>query len=286
MSQEKTVSQYPVFVMCGRDAVRRKMMIDLDPDEQYPSKALLPFLGKHLIEWQLEALAQSPYISQIYLLGLTQKDIDLNLPVEFIPVRMTADVSEKFGAGLDYLEAQGEAPEMVVISSCDAPGVRTAQVDQFFEALSAQPGLDFMLSLVPEEVMEAAFPGSGRVVGRFRDHKVIPGELYALSPRMIRLQQSLIAELNQRRRRINRQKRRIGMAPMLNFIAKKPQAWVLLARYALGLATLAEGERALGKAFDCRIKSVIIPEAGFGMDMDLPGDYERLEAFIAKSQAG
>jgi CTP:molybdopterin cytidylyltransferase MocA len=284
MSQEK-VSPYPVFVMCGRDAARRKMMIALDPEGRYKSKALLPFLGKRLIEWQLSALARSPYVGKIYLLGLTAEDFAPEQAVEFIPVETTADVSEKFSIGLDYLESRGESPEMVVISSCDAPGVRTAQVNQFFEAIAAQPGLDFALSLVPEDVMEAAFPGSGRVVGRFRDQQVIPGELYALSPRMIRMQRAVIAELNQRRRRINRQKRRIGMAPMLNFIAKKPKTWPLLAKYGLGLATLAEGERALGAAFDCRIKAVIIPDAGFGMDMDLPGDYERLEAFIAQSPA-
>ena len=282
MSQE-TVSQYPVFVMCGRDATRRKMMVALDPKGQYKSKALLPFLGKPLIEWQLEALAHSPYVGKIYLLGLTAADIAPAQAVEFIPVATTADISEKFSLGLDYLKAQGEAPEMVVISSCDAPGVRTAQINQFFEALSCQPGLDFALSLVPETVMEAAFPGSGRVVGRFRDQKVIPGELYALSPRMIRLQQAVIAELSQRRRKINRQKRRIGMAPILNYIARKPQTWPLLAKYGLGLATLAEAERALGAAFDCRIKAILIPEAGFGMDMDLPGDYERLEAFLAQA---
>jgi hypothetical protein len=283
MSQE-TVKPYPVFVMCGRDATRRKMMVALDPEGQYPSKALLPFLGKRLIEWQLEALAQSPYVGQIYLLGLAREDIDLDLPVEFIPVRMTADVSEKFGVGLDYLEARGEPPEMIVISSCDAPGVRTAQVNQFFAALSDQPGSDFVLSLVPEDVMEVAFPSSGRVVGRFRDYKVIPGELYALSPRMIRLQQAVIAELNQRRRRINRQKKRIGMAPMLQYLAKKPQTWALLLKYGLGLATLADGEKALGKSFDCHIRTIIIPEAGFGMDMDLPGDYERLETFMSQAQ--
>ena len=69
MSQATAIKKYPVFVMCGRDATRRKMMVELDPEGKYKSKALLPFLGRRLIDWQLEALAQSPYVENIYLLG-------------------------------------------------------------------------------------------------------------------------------------------------------------------------------------------------------------------------
>lgn len=284
MSQTAAITKFPVFVMCGRDATRRKMMVELDPEGKYKSKALLPFLGKRLIEWQLEALAQSPYVEKIYLLGLSKEDLASSQPVTFIPVNSTANVSEKFVQGLSFLEAQGESPEIIAISSCDAPGVRTAQVDQFLQGLSEHPGADFVIGLVPEDVMEAAFPGSGRVVARFRDQQVIAGELYALSPRVIRMQEALIGNFNQRRRKINRQQKRIGMGPMLKLIGQKPATWGLLAKYGLGLATLSDGEHALGKAFDIQIKSVIIPEAGFGMDMDLPGDYERLETFILQTR--
>lgn len=284
MSQTSAFKKYPVFMMCGRDATRRKMMVELDPEGKYKSKALLPFLGKRLIEWQLEALAHSPYVEMIYLLGLTEEDISLKHPVTFIPVNSTANVSEKFVQGLSYLEAQGEKPEIIVISSCDAPGVKTGQVNQFILGLGEHPGADFVIGLVPEKVMETAFPGSGRVVARFRDQQVIAGELYALSPHMIRMQEALIGNLNQRRRKINRRKKRIGLGPMLKLIARKPRSWGLLAKYGLGLATLADGERALGAAFGIRINSVIVPEAGFGMDMDLPGDYERLETLMQITQ--
>lgn len=284
MSQTTAFKKYPVFMMCGRDATRRKMMIELDPEGKYKSKAMLPFLGKRLIEWQLEALARSPYVEKIYLLGLTEEDITPDVPVSYIPVNSTANVSEKFVQGLSYLEAQGENPEIIAISSCDAPGVKKEQVDLFMQGLTDHPGMDFVVGLVPEDVMEAAFPGSGRVVARFRDHQVIAGELYALSPHMIRVQETLIGNLNQRRRKINRQKKNISLGPMLKLIGRKPRSWGLLAKYGLGLATLADGEQALGAAFGIRIKSVIIPDAGFGMDMDLPGDYDRLKTFMEKAQ--
>jgi len=65
---------YPVLVLCGSDPERRELLKVLDPEEKYPSKVLLPFLGKRVIDWQLEALQASSYVGEIYLLGLTQAD--------------------------------------------------------------------------------------------------------------------------------------------------------------------------------------------------------------------
>lgn len=281
MSKQK---QYPVFVMCGRDVVRRKLMEEMDPEGKYKSKALLPFLGKRLVEWQLEALEQSPYVEGLYLLGLSPEDITLNIPVHFISVETTADVAEKFGAGLDFLESQGKSPDLVVISSCDAPGIRTEDINRFFSALEENRGAEFIVSLVPEEVIEAEFPGSGRVVAHLRDMDVFPGELYALSPRMIRLQQKMITDFNQRRRKINRQKHRITMGPILRLVARRPRTWLLLAKYGLKMATLADAERSVGAAFGCLTKGVVIPDAGFGMDMDLPGDFDRLSDYVRRTK--
>ncbi len=283
MSDQKQ-NQYPVFVMCGRDLVRRKLMEAKDPEGKYKSKALLPFLGKHLIEWQLEALHQSPYVERLYLLGLSPDDISLDFPVDYVPVETVSDVSEKFGAGLDYLESKGKSPSLVVISSCDSPGIKTTDINRYFEALEENQGAEFVVSLVPDEVIEAAFPGSGRVVAHFRDGDVFPGELYALSPRMIRLQQKMIADFNHRRRKINRQKRRISMGPILRLVARHPQTWLLLIKYGLGLATVANAEEAVGAAFGCRTKGVLIPDAGFGMDMDLPQDYDRLLDYVQRTK--
>jgi len=272
--------QYPVFVMCGRDARRRRLMEEIDPEEKYKSKALLPFLGKRLIDWQMEALTQSPYVEGIYLIGLTEEDATFPFPVHYVPIETVSEFADKLTAGMDYLTKLGKEPEIVVISSSDSPGVQTADVDLFFEQLIDQPGYDFVLSLVPEEEIEAIFPGSGRVVLRFRDHQLIPGELYALSPRAIRIGQELIAGISQRRRQINRSVRKISPAPVIRLLAQKPRMWGGILKYLLGWLTLAGAERVFSKSFDCKSKAVIIHNPGFGMDMDLPEDYERLLTYI------
>lgn len=286
MMTQQTQPRYPVFVMCGRDAKRRRLLEVHDPEGKYKAKGLLPFLGKRLVEWQLDVLRESPYVEGLYLLGLSADDITFDYPVHFVPVEATADFADKLMAGNAYLEGLGKSPEMVVISSSDAPGIRLEEVNQFFEALIAHQDSEFVLSLVPEQVAEAEFPKSGRVVARFRDHQLFPGELYALSPRAIGIGHEVISELSARRRKINRTKKKVGMGPMLRFVAKRPPMWPVIVKYLLGIATLADAEKGFSKAFECKTKGVIISNAGFGMDMDLPEDYARLEEYVKKTKLG
>ncbi|HCU56981.1 MAG TPA: hypothetical protein DF984_01915 [Anaerolineaceae bacterium] len=283
---ENQLRTYPVFVMCGRDPRRRRLMEVIDPEGKYKSKALLPFLGRRLVEWQLEELRQSPYVGDMYLLGLSETDLPLAYPVHYVPVTTDAEFADKLVQGLDYLETHGDLPDMIVISSCDTPGIRVEDINTFFNELAVVGGMEFVLSLVPEEVIEAEFPGSGRVVARFRDGPVLPGELFALSPRVIREHSEVIHQLSSRRRKINRQKKKIGMGPILRYVGRKPRVWLLLVGYVLHLATLRGAEKAISAAFGIPTRGVVIPEASFGMDMDLPEDYERLKDYVRRTKLG
>ncbi|MFN2305011.1 MAG: hypothetical protein ACK2TV_14870 [Anaerolineales bacterium] len=277
---EQTHPRYPVFVMCGSDAKRRHILEVRDPEEKYKARAMLPFLGKRLIDWQLDALRQSPFVEDLYLLGLSAEDIRFNFPVHYIPVETRADFADKLMAGKAYLDSIGKKPNMIVISSSDAPGVRLQEVNEFFEQLNKSSGAEFVISLVPNDLVEAVFPKSGRVVVHFKDGDLFPGELYALSPRAIEIGYEVINEISRRRRMINREKKKISMGPILRFVGQRPQMWLVLLKYAIGIATLADAERGFSAAFRCKTKGVVIQNAGFGMDMDLPEDYERLEKYM------
>jgi len=281
---EQLHPQYPVFVMCGRDAERRKLLKVIDPQETYKAKALLPFLGKRLVEWQLEELRQSPYVEDLYVIGLSPDDISFDFPVHYIPAETTADFADKLVLGLDYLVSAGKEPNLVVVSSADAPAIHVKDINAFFESLVQYKDFEFVISLVPEQVAEAVFPQSGRVTARFKDHQVFPGELFALSPRAIRVGRGVINEIGRRRRKINRQARNISLGPLLHYLARKPKTWPVLFKYMLGTATMADAERAFSSAFGCATKGVIIEDAGFGMDMDLPEDYSRLEDYVRKTK--
>ena len=281
---DHTLPKYPVFVMCGRDAKRRKLMEVHDPEGKYKAKALLPFLGKHLIDWQIEELHKSPYVAEIYLLGLSEADITFDFPVQYVAVETNSSVADKLSAGLAFLTGKGIDPRMIVISSSDTPGIRQQEIDTFIQQLEQMKKVDYVQSLVPEAVGEVEFPRCGRAVARFRDHQVFPGELFAISPRAITIANQAIREINDQRRKINRYAKKISIGPMISFIAKRPRTWLFIVKYALKLATLEDAEKALTAAFGIKIKGLIIPDAGFGMDMDLPEDYARLEEFVRRTK--
>jgi hypothetical protein len=252
-----------------------------DPEGRFPAKGLMPFLGKRIMDWQVEALLDSPYVERVYILGLSEDQTNFHHDsVECIPVETTSNVPEKLLAGIHWLKNSGSLPEMVVVSSSDAPGVHTDCIDEFFAGLDQLQDYDFVPSLVPEEVVEAIFPKSGRVVARFRDVHVFPGELFALSVGAIERGQEVIAEVHARRRMINRKTDRIKLGPLVRLMLKSPSAWLFLIKFLLGLATLEDAENAVSRAFNGRVKAIIIPDAGFGMDIDLPEDLERLKAYM------
>jgi hypothetical protein len=281
MTQD-TYPKYPVFVLCGSDSKRRKLLQVLDPEEKYRSKALIPLLGKRVIDWQLEELIQSPYVDDLYLIGLTEEDATFNYPVHYVPSETTAGFPEKMMDGLAYLNSLGIKPDKVVISTADAPAIRLEDINVFFEQVTKFREYDFVLAIVPEESIADVFPLFGRVFARFRDHDVTPGEMYALSPKAIRTGQEIIRDLGNRRRALNRQRSNITLGPVIRYIARKPQTWIFIIKYLLKRATLNDAERAFSAAFNCKSKAVIIRDAGFGMDMDLPEHYESLKTYITK----
>ena len=54
----------------------------------------------------------------------------------------------------------------------------------------------------------------------------------------------------------------------------------MILKYLLRKLRVADTEESLSKAFGLKLKAAIIPDPGFGMDMDLPGDYEKLKSYV------
>ena len=271
---------YPVLVMCGSDRKRRRLLQVHDPEGKYPSKALLPFLGKRVIDWQLEALHDSPHVGRIYLLGLTPEMAEFQMPVEYIPVPVDSSLLEKMLTGLEYLQNKLPDLDHLVVSTSDTPGMTTRSIDQFFQALVDHPEQDLFLSAVPEHSLKGVFAEAGRVVGRFQDQSVFPGELFAMRPRVILTKKDVIQSLSSLRRDFDRTRSKIPLGPILRYLARKPVLWPALLRYQRGTLTIPQAEKAVSSAFNLQAKAVIIDDPGFGMDMDRPEDYHKLERYV------
>lgn len=275
---------YPVLVLCGSDPERRELLKVLDPEEKYPSKVLLPLLGKRVIDWQLEALQASSYVGEIYLLGLTQSDYPIKDPIHHIPIDTTSTILEKISIGSKIISKNYPDLEHIVISTGDAPAITTKSIDLFFRELIQHNDADVLLTGVPEDITLEIFPDHGRVVGKFKDQDIYLGEMFALRNNILPVLENEINQLSSRRRQFNRRSDTSKLVPILRYLARKPGLWLMIIKYLRGILTVDELETILSKVFNLNIKTAIIPDPGFGMDMDLPEDYQKLSDYIKQTK--
>ena len=280
----KSVKTYPVLVLCGSDPDRRELLRVHDPEGKYPSKVLLPMLGKRVIDWQLEALQASSYVEKIYLLGLTQADYPTKDPIHHIPINTTSTIMEKISTGSKIISKNYPDLKHIVISTGDTPGITTKSIDRFFRELIQHNDADVLLSGVPEDITLEIFPDHGRVVGKFKDQDVYLGEMFALRYNILPVLREEIDQLAARRRQFNRREDTSRLGPILRYLARKPGLWLMIIKYLRGILTLEELEIILSKIYKLNIKTAIIPDPGFGMDLDLPEDYQKLSDYIKQTK--
>jgi len=271
---------YPVLLLCGSDPNRRNLMKVLDPEGLLPSKALLPMAGKRVLDWQLDAMIESPDISDIYLIGLSPDEFPSDLDLKYIQYERNSSILEKIKYGSLILQKAYPDLDHVIVCSGDAPGVTTSSINQFFDIFRQNLDADLLIGVVPEDITLKFFPNHRRVIGKFKDLSVYPGEMYIFRHKIIPIIEDEILQMTLKRRQIDRQKDTSKLVPVLKYLGRKPRLWLLIIKYGLGLLSISELESILSRVYNLKMKAIIIPDPGFGMDLDLPEDYESITEYI------
>jgi len=271
---------YPVLLLCGSDPNRRNLMKVLDPEGLLPSKALLPMAGKRVLDWQLDAMIESPDISDIYLIGLSPDEFPSDLDLKYIQYERNSSILEKIKYGSLILQKAYPDLDHIIVCSGDAPGVTTSSINQFFDIFRQNLDGDFLIGVVPEDITLKFFPNHRRVIGKFKDLSVYPGEMYIFRHKIIPIIEDEILQMTLKRRQFDRQKDTSKLVPVLKYLGRKPRLWLLIIKYGLGLLSISELESILSRVYNLKMKSIIIPDPGFGMDLDLPEDYESITEYI------
>ena len=271
---------YPVLLLCGSDPNRRELMKAHDPEDLLPSKALLPMAGKRVLDWQLEAMIESPGISEIFLIGLSPEEFPSDLDLKYIRHERNSSILEKIKFGSEIIQKTHPDLEHIIICSGDAPGIITASINLFFDILRQNLDADVLLGVVPEDITLKFFPNHRRVIGKFKDMSVYPGEMYVLRHKIIPIIEDEILQFTIKRRQFNRQKDTSKLIPILSYLGKNPRLWPLIIKYSFGILSIAGLESILTRAYGIKFKAIIISDPGFGMDLDLPEDYESITEYV------
>jgi len=271
---------YPVLLLCGSDPNRRDLMKVLDPEGLLPSKALLPMAGKRVLDWQLDAMIESPDIGDIYLIGLSPEEFPSDLDLKYIQYERNSSILEKIKHGSLILQKAYPELDHVIVCSGDAPGVTTSSINQFFDMFRQNLDADLLIGVVPEDITLKFFPNHRRVIGKFKDLSVYPGEMYVFRHKIIPVIEDEILQMTLKRRQFDRQKDTSKLVPILKYLGRKPRLWLLIIKYGLGLLSISKLESILSKVYNLKMKAIIIPDPGFGMDLDLPEDYKSITEYI------
>jgi molybdopterin-guanine dinucleotide biosynthesis protein A len=219
-----------------------------------PSKALIELGGRTFLEHVLSALLGADRVRRIAVVGLAPKDRpDLGPRVVFAADR--GGMLENGEAGVERLRTTGEISERILSSTCDIPLITSTIVDDLISRCLAYD-VDFCYPIVPQEVMERSFPGSGRTFIPLANGRFAGGDMGMIKLAMLDKDRDKMYELVGQRKTFWRQVQVIGLRTLILFLVRR--------------LTIARLEQRVGKVFDITGKAVVLAHAEPAMDVDKP----------------
>jgi GTP:adenosylcobinamide-phosphate guanylyltransferase len=248
------LNEIPAVVLAGAPA-------EPEMKERYSveNRAEVPIAGKKMIRHVLDALADSPHVGSIRVIG----DIHCEGVAQVVP--SAGGLVENLIAGV---EASGEGEGRVLVVTSDIPMLTSEAVEDFI-ARCAETDADFCYSIIRKETAEKRFPGMKRTYARLAEGVFTGGNAVLVSRRLIAENADVIREIMAARKSVPRLARIIG----LRFLVRALIAQVIWAK-AINLPGL---EKTLGRILRAKVKAVETPYAEIGADVDKPEHIEFAE---------
>ena len=233
-----------------------------------PRKALIKLGEKTFLQLIVSALLGSERIRRVVVVGLpTGQELNLGPQVSFVPD--AGSMLANGEAGLTYLRSTGEVSERIVACTSDIPLI-TPQVVSGLIDLSLPHDVDFCYPIVSQQVMERAFPGSGRTFVPIEGGRYAGGDIDLFKPAMFDGDRTKLDEIVGERKTFWKQLRAIGLITVFLFLMRR--------------LTIARTEQQAMKVLGFTGKVVISPYAEVAMDVDKPHHFDIVRAAWERRQ--
>jgi GTP:adenosylcobinamide-phosphate guanylyltransferase len=231
----------------------------LYPLTQGRAKALLELAGKPMVQWVLDALAASPRIGQVVLVGLDSKD---GLTCGDKPLAVIPDAGgmvDNVRAGAKRLRELHPASTHALWVGADVPALRAEHITWLVDTCLPSDH-DLYYTIIEQASMVARFPESRRSYTKLKGHVVCGGDCHIFAQRMMTDLHPLWKALTDARKNVFKQASLIGFEPL----------WLL----ATGQLTIERAEQLAQKKLHIHGRALLSPYAEMGMDVDKPWQYE------------
>ena len=216
------------------------------------SKALVPFRGKPLGLYVLEALRGSPYIMHVVYVG---EPGPLFAPYVDRVVTSGKGMADSLRGGLEAALAVSPLEGRLLAVSADLPWLTAEAVDHALSADAATTAA-LLYPIVAKATAEAQFPGQRRTYARFREGTFTGGNLIVLRPGMV---PTLLPFVD---RAYRARKNPLALAAMIG-----PG---ILLKFVTGRLPLATLERRVSHLLQGPARALVTPHAALGADVDKP----------------
>ena len=241
----------------------------LYPITQGKPKALIDMDGRTMLERVMDALQTAQHVDRIVLVGL-EDDMGMSFkrPID----RYLPDHGSLVGnvlAGIEWLRQDDPNIDTVLFCTSDLPALTGPNVDSFIERCEPfDKGIYYIF--VPEEAMEARFPGSKRTYVKLKGIEVAGGDVAIAQADLADTHEELWRTLTNARKHAWKLARIIGFR--------------LLIKYLLRRLTIKEIEETATRIIGQPAELVLDAPAEMAMDVDKPQQLELLRADLQHKQ--
>lgn len=231
-----------------------------------PHRALVPLLDRPTAAYALAALQRCPQVDALAIVG---PDALSELARE-AGATLVPDKGSMLGNVLAGLE---EFPDRawVILCGADMP-LLTVEILNYVLEECAQHEADLYYPIVPQDILEAKYPGGKRTWVHLREGTVTGGNLILVRPQAMLSQQAFFDRLLAARKNPVKLAALFGLPFLFRILTKQ-----------LTLAGLEK--RAAELLGGTVVKGVVIPHPEVGIDLDKAEDHAQLSRILADKQA-
>ncbi|MFC1716655.1 NTP transferase domain-containing protein [Candidatus Poribacteria bacterium] len=237
-------------ILTGKRAVHNQFLMFACVD----NKAMIDIDGKAMIQHVIDALNESQYVKNIYLVvpeDFEAASFDSKKPLSTIPSGDTAVESL-----LNAIHGSGEA-EKVIITTCDNPLFRGFMLDEFIQRCLTT-NADFCYSVGRESVISASYPEVKRTYVQAKDDGYTGANVYFVDKKDFSVDEEMLVKIDSYRKTPWRYVRLIGKRTLVKFALKR--------------ITLEDVEKRASEIIGCKFRLIPMPFPVCGIDVDKPSD--------------
>jgi molybdopterin-guanine dinucleotide biosynthesis protein A len=237
---------------------------------QVQKKALMPLVGRPMINWVIEALLQSEVVDNLVIVGLTADDITVpGTNIHF--VEGAGELIDNILVALARVQALNPSAQKFLLCSSDIPLI-TPEIVRGFVAECGSQEADIYYTVVEKQILEAQFPNSKRTFIPFKGGRYSGGDIFLADVSVSsKIDLDLLRSLTGSRKNYWNQARLLGFNYILRFL--------------LGTMTIQDAAHRIGEIFKIKGQVVETKFAEVGMDLDKPRHYELIKAHLEQKMS-